>query len=186
MALIPLRYDNKNIGLLQLNDSRKNLFTSNLIKFFEEIGSSLAKVFGLKQREDNNLQPKKNFDITGETIITYHDKNLNIISANRAAKEMFGLPSLIGTEVKCYKYYHGKNSPPKQCPSCKCLLSREPVFFEIFEPHLNKCIQIRAIPHFDENNDFQGLVHFVRDITHECILSDNNCCEIRAYADENQ
>ena len=70
MALIPLRYDNKNIGLLQLNDSQKNLFTSNLIKFFEEIGSSLAKVFGLKQREDNNLQPKKHFDTTGETIIT--------------------------------------------------------------------------------------------------------------------
>jgi GAF domain-containing protein len=186
VALIPLRYDNKNIGLFQLNDSRKNLFTSNLIKFFEEIGSSLAKVIGLKQRKDNNLQPKKNLHTTGETIITYHDKNLNIISANKAAKELLGLPSLIGTEVKCYEYYHGKNSPPKQCPSCKCLLSREPVFFEIFEPHLNKCIQIRAFPHFDEKNEFQGLIHFVRDITHECILSDNNCCEIRAHAHDNK
>jgi hypothetical protein len=185
VALIPLRYDNKNIGLLQLNDSQKNLFTSNLIKFFEEIGSSLAKVIGLKQREDNNLQPNKNFDTTDKTIITYHDKNLNIISANKAAREMLGLPTLIGAEVKCYKYYHGKDSPPTQCPTCKCLLNKEPVFIEIFEPHLNKCIQIRAFPHFDENNEFQGLFHFVRDITQECILSDNNSCEIRAHVDDN-
>ncbi len=175
VALIPLRYDNKNIGLLQLNDSRKKLFTLNLIGFFEEVGSSIAKVFKLKQREDNNLQPRKNFDTIGETVITYHDKDFNIISANTAAKEMLGLPSLIGTEVKCYKYYHGKDSPPKQCPSCKCSLSGEPVFFEIFEPHLHKYIQIRVFPQFDENNEFKGLIHFVRDITHECILSDNNC-----------
>ena len=167
VALIPLRYDNKCIGLLQLNDSRKNLFTSNLIRFFEGVGPSLAKVFGLKQREDNNLKTKKNIDTIGDTIITYHDKDFNIISANKVAKEILGLPSLIGTEVKCYKYYHGINSPPKQCPSCKCLLSKEPVFFEIYEPHLNKYLQIRAFPQFDENNEFKGLIHFVRDITHE-------------------
>lgn len=177
VALIPLRYDNKNIGLLQLNDSQKNLFTSNLIWFFEEVGSSIAKVFKLKQREDNYLHPRKNFDTIGETIITYHDKDFNIISANKAAKEMLGLPSLIGTELKCYKYYHGKDSPPKQCPSCTCLLTGNPVFFEMFEPHLHKYIQIRVFPQFDENNEFKGLIHFVRDITHECTISDNYCCE---------
>ena len=172
VALIPLRYDNNNVGLLQLNDSRKNLFTANFIRFFEEVGSSIAKVFKLKQREDNNLQPRKNFDTIGKTIITCHDKDSNIISANKAAKEMLGLPSLIGTEVKCYKYYHGKDSPPKQCPSCKCLLSEKPVFFEIYEPHLRKFIEIRVFPQFDENNEFKGLIHFVRDITHKDILSD--------------
>jgi signal transduction histidine kinase len=51
VALIPLRYDNKNIGLLQLNDSRKNLFTANLIHCFEKIGSSIGIVLKLKKRE---------------------------------------------------------------------------------------------------------------------------------------
>ena len=173
VALIPLRYDNKNIGLLQLNDRRKNLFTSNLISFFEEVGSSIAKAIESRQIEDDNLQPKKNFDTTYETMITYHDKDFNIISANKAAKEILGLPSLMGAEEKCYKYYHGKDSPPKQCPSCKCLLSGEPVFYEFFEPHLHKYIQIRAFPQFDENNEYKGMFHFVRNITHECILSEN-------------
>jgi hypothetical protein len=55
------------------------------------------------------------------------------------------------------------------------LLSDEPVFFEIFEPHLHKYIQIRAFPQFDDNNELEGLIHFVRDITHERILSNNRC-----------
>lgn len=131
------------------------------------------------KREDNNPQPGKNFDTIGETMITYHDKDFNIIGANQAAKEILGLPSLIGNEVKCYKYYHGKDSPPKQCPSCKCLLNEEPVFFEIYEPHLHKCIQIRAFPQFDENDKFTGLIHFVRDITHEYILADHKLEKVR-------
>jgi hypothetical protein len=107
------------------------------------------------------------YETIGETAITYHDNNFNIISANKAAKEMLGLPSLMGAEVKCYQYYHGKDSPPKQCPSCKCSLTSEPVFFEYFEPHLHKYMQIKAFPHFDKNNEFKGLIHFVRDITDE-------------------
>jgi signal transduction histidine kinase len=51
VALIPLRYDNKSIGLLQLNDSQKNRFTANLIHFFEKVGSSVGIVLELKKRE---------------------------------------------------------------------------------------------------------------------------------------
>ena len=108
----------------------------------------------------------------GEIIITYHDKDFNIISANKAAKEMLGLPSILGTGVKCYKYYHGKDASPKQCPSSKCLLSEEAVSFEINEPHLNKILHIKVFPQFDEKFEFKGLIHFVRDITHEVTLSD--------------
>jgi PAS domain-containing protein len=129
------------------------------------------------QREDDHLQHMNTFDIMGETMITFHDKDFNIITANKTAREILGLPSLIGTGIKCYKYFHGTDSPPEQCPSCKCLLSGEPVFFEIFEPHLNKCIQIRTFPQFDENNAFMGLIHFVRDITHESEFLDKNYCQ---------
>jgi hypothetical protein len=41
---------------------------------------------------------------------------------------------------------------------------------------LHKCIQIRAFPQFDDNNEYKGLIHFVRDITHESSLSDNKNC----------
>jgi len=163
VALIPLRCDKKIIGLLQFNDRRKNTFTETLISFFERIGSSIAAALKLKKKEANI--PRRNANIIHETMITFHDANFNIISANEAAKKILGLPPLDGAEIKCYKYYHGRDYPPKKCPSCKCLLSKEPVFFEYFEPHLNKNIEIRAFPQFDDNDKFSGLIHFVRDIS---------------------
>jgi GAF domain-containing protein len=176
VALIPLRYDKEIIGLLQLNGRRKNIFTSNLISFFEEVGSSIGIVLEFKQTYDNITQPKQNVNTIDDTIITFHDKNFNIIRANKSAKKILKLPPLEGREVKCYQYYHGKDSPPKKCPSCKCLLTKEPAIFELFEPHLSKCIEIRAFPQFDRDGEFTGLIHFVRDTTDKHILS-NKCCE---------
>jgi ribosomal protein L29 len=37
--------------------------------------------------------------------------------------------------------------------------------FDIFESHLDKFLEIRAIPRFDNNNNLIGLIHVVRDIT---------------------
>jgi PAS domain S-box-containing protein len=48
LALIPLRSDQETIGLLQLNDSRKNCFTPDMIHFLEDIGVSAGIV--LKQQ----------------------------------------------------------------------------------------------------------------------------------------
>jgi GAF domain-containing protein len=56
VALIPLRYNKNNIGLLQLNDSRENMFTSQLISFFEGVGPSIAHAINHRQREDTQSQ----------------------------------------------------------------------------------------------------------------------------------
>jgi hypothetical protein len=177
VALIPLRYGRRIIGLLQLNDRRKNIFTSHMISFFEGVGSSIGLALEFKQIKDNIFQSRQNFDAAEETMITFHDKNFNIIRANKIAQKILGLPPLLdGKEIKCYKYYHGKDYPPKKCPSCKCLLTKEPVMFEMFEPHLKKCLEIKVFPRFDENGEFKGLIHFVRDTTDTRILSDK-CCE---------
>lgn len=99
-------------------------------------------------------------------MITLHDKAFNIIYANNTAKEILKLPPLINSsEVKCYQYYHGKNNPPEKCPGCKCLLTNEPVTYETFEPHLNKRIEIKAVPKFDSKGEFLGLIHLARELS---------------------
>jgi len=35
----------------------------------------------------------------------------------------------------------------------------------MFEPHLNKYLEVRAMPRFDHNNEIVGLIHVIRDIT---------------------
>lgn len=52
VALIPLRAGHEIVGLLQLNDSRPNLFYPSMIHFFEKIGNSIGIAFtGLKGKE---------------------------------------------------------------------------------------------------------------------------------------
>ncbi|UCH80289.1 MAG: PAS domain-containing protein [Nitrospiraceae bacterium] len=121
-----------------------------------------------KMADELILQSILNWEDTFNNItdmITIHDKDFNIIFANRAAEKFLQLPLLDISKNKCYKYYHGKESPPTGCPSCACLKTREPVSFEIFEPHLKRFIEIRAMPQFDSRKELIGLIHIVRDIS---------------------
>jgi two-component system sensor histidine kinase AtoS len=115
------------------------------------------------------LQSKLDWEDTFDTItdiITIHDKDFNIIRANKAAKEMLKLPSLEVTKaIKCYEYYHGMDCPPENCLSCTCLETGTPDSFEIFEPYLNKYLEIRAMPRLGRDNRVIGLIHVIRDIS---------------------
>jgi PAS domain S-box-containing protein len=52
IALIPIRADGKIIGLLQLNDRKKNCFTIELINYLEGLTSSIGVALLRKQAED--------------------------------------------------------------------------------------------------------------------------------------
>ena len=122
-----------------------------------------------KKAENELIQAKAEWEILFDSItdlITIHDKNFNIIRTNKAAENFLSLSILEKhIEKKCFKYYHGTDKPPQDCLSCKCLNSGLPEINEIFEPHLGKYIEIRAIPKFGLNNERTGLIHIVRDIT---------------------
>ncbi len=121
-----------------------------------------------KEAEAEVLQAKQDWESTFNTItdmITIHDKDFNIIRANEAAKKVLGLPNFDNGPLKCFKYYHGNESPPKRCPSCRAGETKESIISEVYEPHLKMYVEIRAIPRFDKNNELTGLIHVVRDIT---------------------
>ena len=99
------------------------------------------------------------------TMVTVHDKDFNIIMANKSAEKILGLPFSEIKEKKCFFNYHGTSSPPDGCPSCECLKTKEPAAFEFYEPYLNMHLEIRAIPQLNGKGDIAGLIHVVRDIT---------------------
>lgn len=127
------------------------------------------QIIELKKAEETILQAKQDWEDVFNSItdiVTIHDKDFNIIRANRSALEKFKLPVLDKMlNSKCYTYYHGTETPLRGCPSCNSLNTGEPCNSEIFEPHLNMFMEIRAIPRLDRNNKITGLVHVVRDIT---------------------
>jgi two-component system, NtrC family, sensor kinase len=98
-------------------------------------------------------------------MITIHDKDFNIIHANKAAQDVLGLSVSNDIKTKCFELYHGEPSPPSSCISCQCLKTGNPVAFEAYEPHLNKYLEVRAMPRLDKNNEIIGVIHISRDIT---------------------
>ena len=105
------------------------------------------------------------FDIVTDGI-TIHDADFNIIHANQSAWEMLGLQLQYGIPLaKCFRYYHGAERPPTDCPSCQTLRTGKPCTAEIFEPFLNKHLEIRAMPRLSSDGRVAGLIHVVRDIT---------------------
>jgi len=131
---------------------------------------SIKDITKRSRMEEMVLQSKQDWDDTFNAIpdmITIHDKDFNIIHANKAAKDVLKLPLLApGKTNKCYTYYHGTEKAPSDCPSCKCMENPEYSTFEVFEPYLEKYVEVRAIPRINSNNEFIGLIHVVRDITH--------------------
>jgi len=123
----------------------------------------------LKEAENKIARSKHDWEDTFDAIpeiITVHDRDFNIIRANKAAREILNLPLLkADLNAKCFKYYHGAECPPEDCPSCASRKTGMPAVFEMYEPHLNMFLEIMAIPRMDSNNNFLGVIHVGRDIT---------------------
>lgn len=130
---------------------------------------TLYNITKRKKLESELFQSKHDWESTFHAItdvITLHDKNFNIIYANKAANKTLNLPTINTDKVhKCFSYYHGTKCPPDGCPSCNCLITETPATFELFEPHLNMYVEIRSMPRFDRENTLIGLIHIARDIT---------------------
>jgi PAS domain S-box-containing protein len=121
-----------------------------------------------KKMENLLLQTKQEWEDTFDAItdmITIHDRDFNIVRANKAAQQILGLPVLNCSQAKCYEYYHGKSRPPENCLSCQCYETGQPTVFEQYEPHLDRLLEVRAMPRFDSEQRLMGVIHVLRDIT---------------------
>jgi diguanylate cyclase (GGDEF)-like protein/PAS domain S-box-containing protein len=107
---------------------------------------------------------EETFDIINEAI-TIHDKDFNIIRANKASVKLLGSSYKKILSQKCHESYHRSDLPPETCPSCQTLKTGIPSLIEIFEPSLNKYLEMKALPRFDKDNQIIGVIHCVRDIT---------------------
>jgi len=113
-------------------------------------------------------QTKGDWEITFNAIdeaIIINDIQMNVIQANTAARKILGLALSEIVGQKCYTLLHGSSQPPSDCLSCASLQSGEPAVAEIFEPHLQKHLKVKAYPRIDEQNNIIGRIHVISDIS---------------------
>ena len=140
--------------------------TEELMRVNEELRTEIAE---RKRAEEAIVVAMNDWKNTFDTVtdmITIHDKDFNIVRANQAAKALLGLQLLEEMPLaKCFRFYHGTEKPPSGCASCESLQTGRPSTVEVFEPHLNKYLEIRAMPRLGSDSRLVGLIHVVRDIT---------------------
>jgi len=107
---------------------------------------------------------KNTFDVITD-IITIHDKDYNIVKANRAFYEAFNINEEYLTGKKCYEIFHGTNEPWHNCPFVKTTESLQPESEEVNDPNLGGVFIISTYPFIDEKGNFYGAVHQAKDIT---------------------
>ncbi len=150
-------------GMLRDVELRITRAADKLIVVFDDVTDRLIMQQMVRQARDDW---EDTFNTINEAI-TIHDLDFTIIRMNKSAETLLASQSqdydIIGQ--KCYMLYHGTSSSPEGCPSCKTLLSGEPSMTEVFEPHLGKYLEIKALPRMDGAGKVIGMIHIVRDIT---------------------
>ncbi len=102
VALIPIKTDNEIIGLLQLNDYKKNIFTNDYIQFFEKLSNSVGVAVTRMQTEEKLYKKEKKL-IEAEKVaqIGYYD--FDIITGTWTGSEelytIFGINSSYPNDV---------------------------------------------------------------------------------------
>jgi PAS domain S-box-containing protein len=105
-------------------------------------------------------------------VIFLSDRDFNIIRVNRAIEKMLGIPMIQILGRKCHELFHGTTFAPEFCLGCETFEKGRIASVEMFEPHVDKFIEVRVIPRFDRNDTLIGLIHVIRDITEQKELED--------------
>ncbi|MBU4479726.1 MAG: PAS domain S-box protein [Candidatus Omnitrophica bacterium] len=169
VALIPLRSDDNIIGLLQLNDKRKNMLTPGLIEFFEEVGNCIGIALLHQEAEERLRQAEEKYRVMVEysnDLIWVLDRNGNFTYINKKAEESSGykLADVLGKSF-------APMIPPETLPRITDIfietLNGKPQQYEVLVCGLNGSnfmLSVNTAPIY-ENGKSVGTVSFGRDIT---------------------
>ena len=140
MALIPIRVNGDIVGLLQLNDRRKDRFTLEQIHFFEGISASIGVALMRKQQEDalreSEARHRLLFDGSRDAMMTMAPPSWKFTSGNPAALEMFGardaaeFTALGPWDVSPERQPDGRLSADKAREAIETALREGSLFFE--------------------------------------------------------
>lgn len=98
VALVPLKYDNKVLGLLQFNDKKKNRFSAEKIVYLESVAKNLAAGLSHKQLQSELEKSEEKFRTLVNNINIGIYRNTGgpegrFLEANPAIVKMFGYSS---------------------------------------------------------------------------------------------
>ncbi len=168
VALIALRCGQERLGLLQLNDHRRGMFTPEVIAFWERLAGHLAVALARARAHEAMRQAKEDWEQTFNSVpdcVAVLDDQHRVILANQAMAERLGVTAGQCVGLHCYEAVHGTTRPPEFCPHTQTCGDHREHTVEVHESRLGGDFLVSTTPRFDEQGRFTGAVHVARDIT---------------------
>ena len=129
-------------------------------KLILELQGALANV-SHSQKEWQNT-----FDSITD-LISIHDRDFNVIKANRACAEYFGLSPQEILNRKCYELFHSMDTAVSRCPHRTTLHDGTPASAEVSDPRRGRIIRASTFPYYSPDGILIGSIHIARDVTQE-------------------
>lgn len=113
---------------------------------------------------------KKEWQETFDSItdlIYIADRNYNIIKANKACTDYFGIDPKDLPGRKCHQLFHCDAAPPRSCPHTRALREKRVVTDEVLEPGGTRLFRTTAFPYYSPEGEALGAIVIKRDITED-------------------
>lgn len=98
-------------------------------------------------------------------IITIHDRDFNILMANKTFYEKFNISREELSGKKCYEIFHNTESCWHNCPLSKSILSLRPESVEVDDLNMGGNFLVSSFPIKDERGNIHKYILLTRDIT---------------------
>lgn len=181
---VPILFAGKTLGVINMYLAKGHEQREEEVKFLKAIANVLAGIIQRrnveKEREILFGELQKTFDIVSQAhkewqdtfdsitdLISIHDKDYNIIRANKAVAAYFGMDvrHIIGR--KCCEMFHCSDAPLSNCPHTMAIKDRRSHMKDVVDPKTKKIFGVSTFPFTSPDGKFIGSIHIARDITEE-------------------
>ncbi|MBI3325946.1 MAG: PAS domain-containing protein [Nitrospinae bacterium] len=114
-------------------------------------------------------------DVDGiEEQLYVHDLDYNLLIANKSKLQSHHLAPQQIAGQKCYQAFHGRESPCAGCPARETFGTKKSASVELSIPESDKVFKTYTYPLTGEAGDLLGVVHYMRDVTEQKRLEQDN------------
>lgn len=149
---------------------------AQVLKRTAELGAANTQLIKeIEERQETNLSLVRSIEEWQSTFdaiadpVTILDTDLEVVIANKAAKEMLSKDDREIVGRTCYELFAGNSLPCETCPAKEVFASGVSREYEVEHEYLGMNMIVSCVPIFD-GDVVSGYIHTAKDITEEKVL----------------